>query len=156
MTESDERIGDGRPLRRRVEPPPGANLPRTRAVWAVRATALVLVTAVTLAPVCRSGVSQTDLDKLRAEIDARIGDAAAEDVRFCRTIAFGAKPCGGPWEFLVYSTQRTDSASLAVRVERYNLLESRLNTEEGRVSDCSIPSEPAVHLVDGGCKADSG
>ena len=80
-----------------------------------------------------------------------IGDARATDIRFCRTIAFGSKPCGGPWEYLVFSTQRTDSTAIASRVDRYNALESQLNNDEGRISDCALPAVPELHLTDGSC-----
>ena len=50
---------------------------------------------------------RNDLSRLEAEILTMIGSAGATDVAFCRQIAFGSKPCGGPWRYLAYSTAVT-------------------------------------------------
>ncbi|MFW6040036.1 MAG: hypothetical protein ACOC9N_03055, partial [Gemmatimonadota bacterium] len=71
----------------------------------------------------------------------------------CRAIPFGAKPCGGPWTYLIFSVERTDSAELASLVERYNAAERRLNELEGRMSDCSVPTRPTLDVRDGRCTA---
>ena len=58
---------------------------------------------------------------MRQEVDALVGDAcgALED---CRYVGIGAKPCGGPWEYIIYSTAVTDSAALAERHDRDDIL----------------------------------
>lgn len=94
------------------------------------------------------------LADLRAEVMRMIGDAGCTDVSQCRTIAFGAKPCGGPWQYLVYSTQATDSTALAAAVNRYNTQEAALNKSEGRMSDCSVVSPPTLKEVNGRCVAE--
>jgi hypothetical protein len=74
----------------------------------------------------------------------------------CRTIAFGSKLCGGPWRFLIYSTASTDSVELAAAVAAYNAREAELNVSEGRYSDCSVPKEPQLRVVNGRCVALAG
>lgn len=59
----------------------------------------------------------------------------------CRYLAFGSKPCGGPWEFLVYSTS-IDTLTLASLVMEYNQLETNYNLNCNTVSDCSTPQPP--------------
>ena len=93
------------------------------------------------------------LADLRAEVMRMIGEATCSDVSQCRTIGFGAKPCGGPWQYLVYSTATTDSTALTVAVARYNSQEAALNKSEGRVSDCSVVSPPTLMRVNGRCVA---
>ena len=93
------------------------------------------------------------LTDLRAEVTRMIGDAACSDISQCRTIAFGAKPCGGPWQYLVYSTAITDSTALAAAVARYNVKEAELNKSEGRMSDCSMAVPPTLARVNGRCVA---
>lgn len=100
-----------------------------------------------------SGTSASDLAKLEAEIMELIGEAAATEAGFCQTIAFGSKPCGGPWRYLVYSTQSTDSTLLRSKVERYNRLQAERNRELGLVSDCALVVRPETDLVDGRCGA---
>lgn len=93
------------------------------------------------------------MDSLRLEIQELVGQAQASSVDNCRAIPFGAKPCGGPWTYLVFSTEKTDSAGLADLVGRYNAIEARLNREEGRISDCQFVTPPSLRLVDGRCRA---
>lgn len=80
-----------------------------------------------------------------------IGEPTCADVSQCRAIAFGAKPCGGPWQYLVYSTAITDSTALAAAVARYNAREAEVNKAEGRMSDCSFVGPPRLARVNGRC-----
>ena len=94
---------------------------------------------------------------MRQEVDALVGDAcgAIED---CRYVGIGAKPCGGPWAYIVYSTAATDSAALAERIGAYYAFEADINQRYGYISDCSVPGPPwlscealrCVDLVQGG------
>ncbi|MBJ7879750.1 hypothetical protein [Gelidibacter salicanalis] len=59
----------------------------------------------------------------------------------CLYIAFGSKPCGGPWSYLVYSTS-IDTLKLTNLVDTYNQLEKMLNSECGRISDCAFVVPP--------------
>jgi hypothetical protein len=102
------------------------------------------------------GTTARDLVAMEAEIRKRVGEARAERAESCRTIAFGAKPCGGPWSYLVYSTEATDEARLRALVEEYNAREARLNQEEGRMSDCALVARPEVELRGGRCVAVGG
>jgi hypothetical protein len=91
------------------------------------------------------------LDVLRAEVRAQLGDPTCTTTAQCRTIPFGAKPCGGPWSYLVYSVATTDSAELTSAVDRYTAREHELNRLEERVSDCGLVTKPEVMCADGQC-----
>jgi hypothetical protein len=91
------------------------------------------------------------LDVLHAEVRVQLGDPTCTITAQCRTIPFGAKPCGGPWSYLVYSAATTDSAQLAGAVDRYTAREHELNRLEERASDCSLVTEPEVMCADGQC-----
>lgn len=79
------------------------------------------------------------------------GAASANDSTDCRYVGLGSKPCGGPWEYLVYSIVDTDTLLLLELVGKYNTFEDELNRKYGRVSDCSITPPPVVGLVNGRC-----
>ncbi len=96
-------------------------------------------------------VLRVRLENLKSEIDAMIGEAECDGSDDCRYIAFGSKPCGGPWGYLVYSIAVTDSAALAEKVAEYNRAEDELNILLGLGSDCGIPSPPTVGCVQGRC-----
>ncbi len=91
------------------------------------------------------------LDKREAEIDDLIGEATCKDAKDCRVIAFGAKPCGGPWSFKIYSEAMVDSVALADMVTDYNRLNQVFNDRYGWMSDCMVVAPPDVDCVDGHC-----
>ena len=94
---------------------------------------------------------RAQLEKMRQEIDALIGDAAGASIADCRSAAIGSKPCGGPWAYIVYSASSTDPTELANRLAEYNALEAEMNVLYGYVSDCSIPNMPVLVFRDGRC-----
>ena len=89
------------------------------------------------------------LVEMRREISALIGDAECEATEACRQVGIGAKPCGGPWEYLIYSV--ADSAALADRLVGYNGFEADMNRRYGYSSDCSVPNEPIPGCDAGRC-----
>jgi hypothetical protein len=69
----------------------------------------------------------------------------------CKTIAFGAKACGGPKEFLIYNSSQVDESLLIEKVKTYNKLQDEFNKREGVFSDCMVVIQPVVGCVDGNC-----
>ena len=86
---------------------------------------------------------------MRQEVDALVGDACG--AMDCRYVGMGAKPCGGPWEYIIYSTAATDSAALAERLGQYKAFEADMNQRYGYSSDCSVPNEPVLGCEAGRC-----
>lgn len=115
-----------------------------------------------LAGVNRSVVNasqQSDVERmeeLRRVIQEEIGEPAAKNLPQCKVIAFGAKPCGGPVTYLVYSTANTNESRLKSLVSEYNQRQKRHNEERQMVSDCMVVTEPKVELIDGVCKIKRG
>lgn len=81
------------------------------------------------------------LTEYKASIQSLAATSVCNDNFECRYIAFGSKPCGGPWEFLVYSTS-IDTLQLMTFVTDYNQLEANYNLICNAVSDCSTPQPP--------------
>ena len=92
--------------------------------------------------------------EMRRQIDALVGDAAGASIADCRYAGLGAKPCGGPWEYIVYSASSTDSTALAERLTAYGAFEAEMNERYGYVSDCSVPNIPVLTYTDGRCGAE--
>lgn len=88
-----------------------------------------------------------DLTILKANINQIASASICSEEFECRYIAFGSKPCGGPWEYLIYSTS-IDTANLRSLVETYNMLETAYNSNCNAISDCSAPQPP----IDFGCE----
>src|SRR5690554_6853216 len=75
---------------------------------------------------------------IRALAEASI---CSEDFE-CRYIAFGNKPCGGPWEYLIYTTS-IDTLEFENLVSNFNILEAKYNQECGAISDCMMVMPPS-------------
>ena len=92
-------------------------------------------------------------DRLRAEARQMArADGCAESGQ-CRTRPMGAKPCGGPWEYLVYCSLTTDEKALDAHLERLRQFEDSLNRRYGIGSTCDMAMEPEVALQSGSCRA---
>ena len=95
--------------------------------------------------------AQQRLRRMRAAIMELVGEARCEDAEQCRFVGLGAKPCGGPWEYLVYSIAQTDPDDLIAHVREYNQFERQINEHFGRDSDCSMPPQPELECIEGRC-----
>lgn len=79
-----------------------------------------------------SGLDQQELDlkvlsALGDDINVLIESSVCTDEAECAFIAFGTKPCGGPWGYLVYSNS-IDTDELIEKVERFNQLQNTYST----------------------------
>ena len=97
---------------------------------------------------------RAQLAEMRRKINALVGDAAGTSIEDCRYAGVGSKPCGGPWEFIVYSASSTDSTALAEKLTAYNAFEAEMNELYGYASDCSVPNAPVLAYRDGRCVAE--
>lgn len=69
----------------------------------------------------------------------------------CRIIGLGAKPCGGPASWLVYSAS-IDTVRLVELVDAFYVVSKQFNEEWGLMSDCSIAMRPdSVACLGGKC-----
>ncbi len=100
--------------------------------------------------------SELTINEVAELIDMNVGDAEAETLSSCKTIAIGTKPCGGPWGYLVYSEEQSDTQNLERLVKRYTELDSIRNVEEGRGSTCDMAREPKIELREGSCYGTEG
>jgi hypothetical protein len=91
------------------------------------------------------------LDALRAKIIALIRAPSCGEAGECRYIGLGVKPCGGVWEYLIYSTATVDVCTLRYLVSRYNTLNDGYNRRYNIASDCMFVMPPRVGCVEGLC-----
>jgi hypothetical protein len=94
----------------------------------------------------------SDVDRLRHEALALIGDAKADDNSQCRVTGFGHKPCGGPAQYVAYSTKDGNEAEILKKIAAYNAAAEAENMRLGRMSDCAVVPKPNVELSGGQCK----
>ncbi|GAA4235533.1 hypothetical protein GCM10022291_17700 [Postechiella marina] len=84
---------------------------------------------------------QTELSILKTEIETLANTSICNETTTCKFIAFGDKPCGGPWSYLLYSTS-INTNELENLVEVYNKKEKEYNTKWGVMSNCAIVTMP--------------
>ena len=93
------------------------------------------------------------LTDLGNEINVLVESSVCIDETECAFIAFGSKPCGGPWGYLVYSNS-IDTDELIAKVDRFNQMQQTYNLTYNIISDCSVVSPPDNLICeDGKCKA---
>lgn len=93
-----------------------------------------------------------DVSALRRDALALIGDASADENNQCRIAGFGHKPCGGPAQYVAYSTKNGNEAEILAKIAAYNAAAEAENVRLGRMSDCAVVPKPAVELAGGQCK----
>lgn len=91
-----------------------------------------------------------------AQITTEIGDAACSSAAQCRSLAIGAKSCGGPERYLAWSTQRSDGAKLARLAETLRQQREAENARSGMMSNCQFIPDPGAQCVAGHCQLGGG
>jgi hypothetical protein len=98
-------------------------------------------------------IEKKALVELKKEIVALVDSSICSSEFNCNFIGLGSKPCGGHWQYLLYSNS-IDTDDLLSKIEKYNALENKFNEKWGIMSDCSMLLPPDyVICEDGKCKA---
>jgi hypothetical protein len=84
---------------------------------------------------------------LAAVVRDLIGTAACTDDAQCRTLPYGAKPCGGPQSYLAWSTLGTDEAALRTAAEKFAAWQREEQRANGTVSDCMLVADPGAYCA---------
>ena len=96
---------------------------------------------------------EAELARFSDEIDAAVGEARADSLAQCRVLEVRAKPCGGSWEYRVYSAGDGDpERAVELAAARYALSEE-MNRRFDIASDCAVTAAPEVALEGGRCLA---
>ncbi len=98
-------------------------------------------------------VEKKALETLAKEIKTLADTSICSSEFICDYVGFGDKPCGGYWEYLVYSNS-IDIVDFLAKVKTYNELEKTYNTKYNIVSDCMAALPPNEVICENGkCKA---
>mgnify|MGYP001571404840 FL=1 len=93
------------------------------------------------------------LEILKYEIEQLVDSSTCSENLDCDFIAFGSKPCGGPWSYLAYPTT-IDVDLLLNKVNYYNEKERLFNIKWGIISDCAVVTPPtSLECIEGKCTA---
>ncbi len=98
-----------------------------------------------------SDITPQQLEAKKQEIFDYIHSFSCADASSCNSIAFGAKPCGGPREYLVFPNT-VNLTTLETMVDGYYELDNQYNIQTGAVSDCMVVSPPNnIACIEGVC-----
>ncbi len=82
------------------------------------------------------------LPELERRIDALIGPARCRGDADCRSIAIGARACGGPQAYRAWSVLETDERQLLAAVEQHRALRQQQIERGGETSICAVLTDP--------------
>jgi hypothetical protein len=78
------------------------------------------------------------------QLRERIGSAPCTDSSQCRTVAVGAKACGGPDHYLAFSTAHTRPEEVGALAQRYKEERLAANAASGELSNCRLMTDPGA------------
>jgi hypothetical protein len=88
------------------------------------------------------GITQEMLNMKKQQILEYISQFSCAEASNCNYIAFGAKPCGGPREYLAFPSS-VNMETLQTLVNEYNQMDNAYNLQTGAVSDCLLVGPPS-------------
>lgn len=99
-------------------------------------------------------LSDKTIEEIARMIHEEVGSAEAASADRCDIMPIGVKPAGGPWGFLVYSTEQSDRERLEMLVARYNELDAERNAETDGFSTADVATRPSLMLKNGTCSGE--
>lgn len=94
---------------------------------------------------------QAEMLEIRRRIEREVGAAPAQRLAQCRAMPIGAKPCGGPQSYVVYSTAASSEQKLQELARQYTEAEQKYNRVTETFGTCVHVMPPEVHLRNGTC-----
>lgn len=96
-------------------------------------------------------VTRQMLNQKKSNIQTYLNSFDCSQSSGCMSMAFGSKPCGGPWEYIVFPDS-VDIDALTQMVNEYNEMEHQFNIETGAISDCAVVNPPSqIECINGQC-----
>ncbi|WP_144395448.1 hypothetical protein [Pleionea sediminis] len=80
-------------------------------------------------------------------------DVSCESVSECSFIGIGARPCGGPDKYLIYSKVNIDQVKLTALVDDYNERKREYIKSQMQVGVCLVAPEPELECKEQRCQA---
>jgi hypothetical protein len=114
---------------------------------------LLLLLTLCLAPHAYAAESDAQaLSRLHTEIVEMIGVPSCNNVVYCRLLAIGSLPCGGPSEYLAYAGTRTGNTGLLeTKAAELGFLEEELRKERKDAGACAVLPVPTLACINGRC-----
>lgn len=97
-------------------------------------------------------VDDQKLEQLNKNIEVFAKNKACSGGDNCRSMAMGAKICGGPTNYIIYSLSNTDEKKLAEMVNEYTALQKQINLKNpNQAGTCDFIVAPDINCLNGIC-----
>lgn len=96
-------------------------------------------------------VSLDDIKTAKDALNLLIIDKHCQTNMQCKVSAVGSRACGGPSEYVVYSTHTASEQDVTVRSKKITLLESNYNAQNNMMSICQHLTAPSTQCVENKC-----
>ena len=119
---------------------------------------LVITSALMLGDDMAAASASSDEEALNAvhrEIVSLIGEPRCANLVHCRVLGLGARPCGGPSEYLAFSSLTANREVLEAKAYEYDFLQEEVNRSKGAVGSCEVLPAPRATCVNGRCTLSS-
>ena len=95
--------------------------------------------------------AQPTTEQLWKKIQAANTDLACDNSSQCHSLGVGSKACGGPENYIAWSSKNSDGAQLKALVEQHSAARRADDKRLGMMSTCSIVSDPGATCRAGSC-----
>lgn len=102
-------------------------------------------------PAPAASAPEPEAARLAREMQSLIGPAACQADTDCRTLAVGAKACGGPGGYWAWSARGTDGQRLQALAQRQAEAAAADNARSGMLSNCAVVTDPGARCQAGRC-----
>jgi hypothetical protein len=120
----------------------------------VLSVALILLACGSDAPKMMDPTPRYDAETLKMKGDlvmSLIKDLSCTDDSQCSSFAYGVKACGGPAQYVVYSTAHVDGQALSDAVADFNAYDAGWIAQESVLSDCMLTPAASPGCVQSQC-----
>lgn len=102
-----------------------------------------------------AGAAESDeaaLTRLRVEIHQLVGSARCRNLVHCRLLALGVSPCGGPSEYVAYSSGFTDIPALETKASEFAFIQGEMVDRQDPPKQCVSAIQPQAQCIDHHCR----
>lgn len=104
------------------------------------------------APVAAAPAGSEDAATLLIQMRTLIGAASCTEDAQCKTVAVGARACGGPEGYLAYSTRETQASALEALAARHAQKRRADVAASGELSTCNVIPDRGALCLAGTCR----
>ncbi|MRX28616.1 hypothetical protein [Kangiella sp. HZ709] len=98
------------------------------------------------------GATQDGLKSMHNDIYELIKDKSCQQDSDCGVVGLGARACGGPDSYAVYSKANIDAEQLQSMTKQLESLHKTYNQENQIMSICMMEPKPGFACIDNQCK----